>query len=261
MPSPTHATAASPVSRWKAFGTHLGVSASIATAVVALMYFVWYPHPLFEAMGADGLVIILVGVDVVLGPLVTLIVANPGKPWRVLRRDIAVIAVLQAAALAYGVHIVAIARPVYVVFSWDRFDAVAANQIFDEDLPKARRPEFRTLPWGSPRVIAVQMPSDPAEQLRVIQWAASGSDLQTFVEYYLPYEELARAALEKSKPIADLRKRNPDGGAVIDAALARAGRRDDEVRFLPLKARMRDMAVILDAKTGAVLGYAEVNPW
>lgn len=248
-------------SRWKAFAIHLSISALIATIVVSTMYFVWYPEPLFEAMGGNDLVIIIVGVDVILGPLVTLIVFNPAKGRRVLRMDLAAIAFVQLCALVYGVHIVAVARPVYVVFSVDRFDVVSANDLFKEDLDQVKRPEFRSVPWGRPRVIAVSMPTTADEQLRVIQWAASGSDLQVFPQYYRPYAELAPEALKRSAPLAELRKRHPGESGEIDAALAALGRSEVDTRFLPMKARNRDMTVLLDARTGEVAGYAKVNPW
>lgn len=253
--------APSPMPRWKAFCIHLSISALIAVVVVSTMYFVWYPDPLFVAMGGNDLVLILIGVDVVLGPLITLIIFNPAKGRRLLRLDLSIIALAQASALAYGVYVVAEARPVYVVFSIDRFDAVAANELFDEDLAKVKNPVFASRPWGRPRVVGVAMPSDPKEQLEVIQWAVSGSDLQVFPQYYKEYPELAQNALQRAKPIADLRKRHPEEKAQIDAALAKIGRRDEDLRFLPLKARSRDLTVLLDAKTGAVAGYAEVNPW
>ena len=249
------------ISRWKAFAIHLSISALIATVVVSTMYFVWYPEPLFEAMGGNDLVIIIVGVDVILGPLVTLIIFNPAKGPRVLRMDLAAIALVQLCALVYGVHIVAVARPVYVVFSVDRFDAVAANDLFKEDLDQVKRPEFRSVPWGRPQVIAVAMPTTAEEQLRVIQWAASGSDLQVFPQYYHSYAELAPLALTKAKPVAELRKRHPEEAGELAAALAALGRREEDTLFLPLKARKRDMAVLLDARTGEVAGYAKVNPW
>jgi hypothetical protein len=247
--------------RWKAFAVHLSISAMIAMIVVSTMYFVWYPEPLFEAMGGNDLAVLIVGVDVILGPIVTLIVFNPAKSRRVLRMDLAVIALAQLSALVYGVHIVAVARPVYVVFSVDRFDVVSANDLFKEDLDQVKRPEFRSMPWGRPRVISVGMPTTAEEQLRVIQWAASGMDLQVFPQYYRPYPELAPLALKRARPLAELRKRHPDVQAEIDAALAALGRREEDTRFLPLKARKRDMVVLLDARTGEVAGYAKVNPW
>lgn len=255
------ANAPSTVPRWKAFAIHLSISALIAAVVLSTMYFVWYPEPLFVAMGGNELVLILVGVDVVLGPLITLIIFNPAKGRRLLRMDLAVIALAQASALAYGVHVVAEARPVYVVFTIDRFDAVAANELFDKDFTKVKNPAFATRPWGRPRVIGVAMPTDPKEQLEVINWAVLGSDLQVFPQYYREYEELAPLALKRARPISELRRRHPDEKAQIDSALARIGRRDEDLRFLPLKARTRDLTVLLDAKTGAVAGYAEVNPW
>ncbi len=57
--------------------------------------------------------------------MVTLIVFNPGKRLALLRLDLAVIGTIQAAALAYGVSVIAEARPVYMVFTVDRFDLVA----------------------------------------------------------------------------------------------------------------------------------------
>lgn len=255
------ATAPTRPSRLRAFAIHLSISALIAAVVVSTMYFVWYPEPLFDAMGGNDLALIVVGVDVVVGPLVTLIVFNPAKARRVLRADLAVIALAQLGALAYGVHIVAVARPIYVVFSVDRFDVVSANDLFKEDLDKVKRPEFRGLPWGRPRIISVAMPETSEEQLRVIQWAASGFDLQVFPQYYRSYAELAPLALKRSHPLTDLRRRRADDAAEIDATLGALGRQAGELRYLPLKARKRDMVVLLDGRTGEVAGYLRVNPW
>ena len=88
------------LNRWKASALHLALSAAIGVAVVALMLALWYPQPYFAAMGGDTLILLLIGVDVVIGPLITLIVFDPKK--KSLRFDLAVIAVLQLAALVYG---------------------------------------------------------------------------------------------------------------------------------------------------------------
>lgn len=249
------------MTRWKASAIHLGISAAIGTAVIATMLLVWYPGPFFAAMGGNDLVLILMGVDVVLGPLVTLIVFNPGKARRLLRLDLAVIGTVQALALAYGVGVIAEARPVYMVFTVDRFDLVAANEIREAELARVTDPRFRSVPWGRPPTIGVKSPADPAEQMRIIQSALAGADLQTFPQYYVPYEALAAVALAKAKPVSTLRRRQPEAGAILDRELAALGRGDGDVRFLPLKARKRDGAVLLDARSGAVLGVVGINPW
>src|SRR5262245_30915782 len=99
-----------PMSRWKAAGIHLLLSAAIAAAVVIFMLTVWYYWPLFEAAGGSRLILILVGVDVTLGPLITLIVFKSGK--KSLKFDLTVIALFQVAALIYGIYTFYLARPV-----------------------------------------------------------------------------------------------------------------------------------------------------
>lgn len=249
------------MNRWKAFAIHLGISAILGTSVISAMLLVWYPGPFFTAMGGNDLVLILLGVDVVLGPMITLVIFNRGKGLRLLRMDLTIIGTLQAMALAYGVYVIAEVRPVYMVFTVDRFDLVAAMDIKDAERARATDPEFKDMPWGRPRTIAVRTPSDQQEQMRIIQSAMAGSDLQTFPQYYVKYEVLAAQALKRAKPVSDLRRRHPDEAALIDTALQKAGRRDDDTRFLPLKARSRDYSVLLDARSGAVVGFIELIPW
>lgn len=249
------------MTRWKAAAIHLAISAAIGIAVVALALFVWYPEPFFDAMGGNDLVLILVAVDVVLGPLVTAVVFNPAKPRRLMQLDLGVIALLQLAALAYGLHVVIQARPVYMVFTVDRFDVVTANELRAEELDRVKDPRFKGVPWGRPSIIAVESPTDPKEQYRIIESALRGADLQTFPQYYVPYEKLASAALKRSRPLERLRSGHADEAARIDAELKRLGRSLEDTRYLPLKARKRDYSVMLDAKSGAVVGYLPIVPW
>ena len=67
------------MSRWKAAGIHLGLSVVVAIGVVLLLYYVWYPQPFFDASGGKFLLMLLVGVDVVLGPLITWIIFDTKK--------------------------------------------------------------------------------------------------------------------------------------------------------------------------------------
>jgi hypothetical protein len=67
-----------------------------------LVFLVWYPNPYREISGGRELFLILVTVDVILGPLITLSIFNPVKAWKVLRRDLAIVGLIQLAALGYG---------------------------------------------------------------------------------------------------------------------------------------------------------------
>src|SRR4051794_12122697 len=120
------------MTRWKAAAIHSSISAAVALLVGALLFGLWYPPPYFHAAGADELILVLVGVDLAVGPLLTLIVFRPGK--RGLKFDLVTIGVIQSAALVYGMSIILQSRPIFLVGTLDRFDLVSANEISDADL-------------------------------------------------------------------------------------------------------------------------------
>jgi hypothetical protein len=244
------------MSRWRASGIHVLLSAAIAAAVVALMLSVWYPGPLFKAAGGSHLIFILVGVDVTLGPLITLIIFKSGKPG--LKFDLAVIALLQLSALAYGMHTVYLARPVYLVFTKDRFELVSARDLDAEDLAKTKRSEFDHLPLGRPRYIAAVAPEDRDARQKLLMASLQGKDLQMHPQYYVPYEQQIPNALARAQPLAPLLKRDPER---VQRGLQSAGRSQEAVKFLPLRGKDADGAVLLDAKTGAPLEIVLVDPW
>ena len=99
-------------SRTRAFLIHLAASASVVGAFAAVLRLFWYPGPWFTASGTWEVLRILIGVDVVLGPVLTLIVFKPSKPS--LPFDLAVIALVVKAFLAYVSH------HSFTAFAWYR---------------------------------------------------------------------------------------------------------------------------------------------
>ena len=246
------------LNRYKAAGIHLAISAAVAVVVLALLLLVWYPQPYFRLAGGAGLMLILIGVDVVTGPLLTLIVFNPAK--KSLKLDLAVIAALQVAALAYGITVIAQARPVFVVFAGDRFTVVAANQIDPESLASAK-PPFDTLPLDGPRIVGARMPADPAERERVMLLLASGIDLPNLPRYYVPFAEIADELKARARPLSELNRGDADAKTRIDAALARTGRAVDTLAWVPVLGRMEAGSAIVDKATGEVIAVLPVYPF
>src|SRR5258705_2894777 len=202
------------MSRWKASGIHLLLSAAIVGSVLLFMLTIWYPRPLFEAAGGNPLIFTLASVDVTIGPLLTAIVFKSGK--KSLRFDLSVIALLQLTALAYGVQTVYRARPIYLVCTGDRFDLVMAKDIDPQDLAEVTRAQFRDLPLGSPRVIGAEMPADPKLREALLSTALAGKDLQMFPQFYVEYSQVAAHALARARPVQVLRQRD---AATLDAFL------------------------------------------
>ncbi len=245
--------------RWKASGLHLALSAAIGVAVVALMLALWYPQHYFAAMGGATLIILLIGVDVVIGPLITLIIFDPKK--KSLRFDLAVIALLQVSALVYGCVVMFTSRPVYSVFVIDRFEVIAANAIEEESRQKAA-PEFSSLPLTGPKVVGAREPADPKRKTDIVIAAGNGGpDLANMPDLYVPYPDVRQDAARAAKPLAELAKRQPHDAPVIRSFIAGSGRAEDGIGFVPMKARNRDMAVVVDKKSGDIVGFVPVNPW
>ena len=248
------------MSRWKASFIHLSLSAAIAISVIALMLLLWYAPPFFSAVGGYQLLLILLGVDVTLGPLITLIIFNPKKSRKALNFDFSVIALLQISALIYGMSVMYQTRPVFVVFSLDSFDLVTANMLEQKDITQARHPDYRSLPLTGPIYVYTEMPTDIKDRNEVVMSSMSGKDLPQFPQYYQPYAEHMSAAGRAAKPIAELKKLNPDRVDEIADAVRATGQKEADLSFLPLRAKYEDMAVIVD-KNGKVLTTLQMRPW
>ena len=246
------------LNRWKAAGIHLCLSALIAATVVVVMLALWYPRPYFDAMGGQRLLVLIVGVDVTLGPLLTLIVFNPKK--KELKFDLAVIAACQVAALAYGVWVTFGARPVYTVFVKDRFEVVTANDLSAADLD-AGPPEYRNLSLTGPRLIGVRLPTDPKERSDLLFSGIAGKDAQAFPKYYVPYAEVVPEVIRSGKPVDALVKKFSSAREAVRLLAAEFGRPASELACIPLHGREQIMTAVVDARDGRFAGILPFDPY
>ena len=247
-----------PMTRWQAAGIHLGISAVVASLVMGVLFLIWYPSTYFTAMGGEQLVYLIVGCDIVLGPLITLVVYKHGK--KNLMLDLAIVAAIQAAALVYGITVAAAARPVYTVFVVDRFEVTAANEIEKADLDRVKDPRYASLPWGGPQTVAAIKPTGAADQFEMITSGMNGKDMNAFPHLFVPYETAQADAAKRALPLSTLRRLNPQKLDVIDAFLRKHTAKEDEIGFLPLKAK-RDVRAVMVNRRGDILGILELTPW
>ena len=111
--------------RFVAFLLHLGMSLALIAIVFSIIYLLWFPHALAAASGGlEGLTIVA-AVDVVLGPLLTLVIYDIAKSKAHLARDIGVIVFLQLSCLFAGVFVVYEARPLAIVHVFDTFHVLS----------------------------------------------------------------------------------------------------------------------------------------
>jgi hypothetical protein len=247
------------MTRWKAAAIHLCISATIGLVTAALLFLLWYPPPFFHAAGADQLILLLVGVDLALGPLLTLVVFKIGKPG--LRFDLFAIGSLQTIALIYGMSVVLQARPIFLVAAVDRLVLVSADEITDADLAQGSEPRFRSRSWSGPRLVAARMPTDPKERSDLAFSALAGRDLQNLPKYYSDYSEGGKALLAKAKSLNELFRKKPKARATVERWLAASKRGADTVVWVPLQASKADLVMLLGAQTAAPLHAFAIDPW
>ena len=245
------------MSRFRAAGIHWALSASVVTIVFLVVYFLWYPGDLFPSAGGRDLFLLVLFVDLTIGPLVTLLVFKPGKKGLVF--DLWVIGILQVSFLAYGVWTLSESRPVYMVFVKDRFELARANQIPDSVLERAKMNRYRDLPWTGPKLAGVRFPTDPDEKWRIAVSGMAGVDIHCYPEYHVPYDAVRKDVVEASVKLANLAAFNK--GLDVSAVAASVGRAEADVRYLPLRAGKVDLTVLVDARTGEVLRLAALKPW
>jgi hypothetical protein len=244
------------MTRFKAAAVHLSISMLIGAVAFALLYFVYYPEPYFAASGADQLVMILLAVDVILGPLLTLVVFKSGK--KSLKFDLGTIATVQFAALIYGLHVMWLARPVFVVGAVDRFVIVYASELTQADLDEAVIPEFRKMPIWGPKLVGLRLPTDPKEQFKLIQQSLSGgTEAEKTPKYFCLYGEVAVEMTKRGKDPKSLikRLRGQSLAAWID------NQRAQSYVYLPLVGRSKTIVLLMDKAAASPARGFDIVPW
>lgn len=231
---------------------HLLLSAGVAALAAALVFLLWYPGPFRLMSGGRDLFLLVVGVDIVLGPLLTFVVFDLSKGWPHLRRDLAVIGAIQLAGLGYGLHTVFIVRPVAAVFEVDRFRVVTANNVHEVELPQAL-PAYRELPLTGPWLLSARPAQAGEERNEALFMALDGVDTGQRPIFWRPYEEGRAQALARSRPVAVLIERYPARAEALREAFRSLAVDSAALRFLPVIAR-GDWVVFLDA-AGNPVGY------
>lgn len=243
------------MTRYKAFLLHLLGSAAVISLVFGFVRLAWYPGQLFDATGGADLMSIVIAVDVVLGPMITLVVFNPKKAS--LKFDMAFVFACQIAFLFYGVWAISAARPVYVVLVGNNFYMVTANEIDPIDQEKSEDPRFQSMPFFGPEFVGTRVPTDPKVIRDIIAVAPHGMGLQNLPEYFLSYDEIRSAAIVAGKTLDELAEKNvaspKEELEILRGYETRMRTEGKKVIFIPLLNKKKILTVAIDGSTGNIL--------
>jgi hypothetical protein len=245
--------------KFVATGVHFLVTLGFAACAAAVIFLIWYPDPFETMIGGTELFLLVVGCDLALGPLISLVIYDSRKTRLALITDYSVVGIVQVVALVYGVHALAAARPVYVAFSHDRLEVVSARDIPDEELAAAKSPVYGSLPLTGPRLVSIKVPA--AEQQDALFQSLEGNEEHMRPRFYAPYESELDQIRVRAKPLEELEKRHPESKTLLQAASARLTVPADRVRWLPVHHREKFWTVLIDTENGKPLTYVDFDPY
>jgi hypothetical protein len=235
----------SPASRWSAAAVHLALSLLLIGTVALYAFAQWYPAGLHHAAKLDRLMGIMLGVDIVAGPILTLILYRRGKKG--LKIDLATIAILQTAFLAYGLGTLWQSRPLFLVGSQQAFALMFAPELPADAADRAEREHWPRFHGSGPWVVAVDLSSPVAKDEFLFSYMEGGTGPLGDMDLYVAYSPLSKSILKAAWKLGD-DLRTPTG---MDRSTLRF--------HTLLSSRSRTAAVLLDIATGEPVQIAALT--
>ena len=243
--------------RLQAFSLHLLSSASVLTLILGSLYFGWYRWPGWQLTDVTTVVLVMVCVDVVLGPTLTLIVANKSKARRVLTRDIGIIVAVQLCALIYGSVSLWNGRPLYYAFSVNVLQLVQAYDIDAKEAETGRRQNPALAPhWYSlPRWIWAPLPQNAEETRKIIVSSVTGGDdVISMPRYFKSWEDGLPSLRNQLKKVDDVVYFGKSEKKKLKERMKAAGLPDDDMNTMALTGRGHPLLAEFDPVTLKIRG-------
>lgn len=239
--------------KFKFVTVHLIVSICVACITAAIVFFCWYPFPLNKAVGVTHIFLMMLGIDMVLGPFFTWLVYKEGK--KSLKFDLIVVILIQVIALFYGVYKIADGRPAWLVYNVDRFELIKNNEIVIEN-PKQVQSQFKQPSWFYPQFVAAEFAKDKKQKNKeMFVEITTGISIGQRPERYVQLNQAKSKIQQRRISLKELNEVN--NREEVANVLARY---PQATAFLPMKASAVDMTVLINHK-GEVVKIVDLRPW
>lgn len=234
--------------RARAFSYHLLISIVIASLSMAVVFGIWYVSPLAKASGVGHIFILLIVIDVIVGPILTLLIANEKKPKKELKQDISIIGIIQICALFYGLYTISAGRPAFIAFEFDRFRLVAANEVQkEESVWQTKLFEIQQ--------VSIREPKDDKEKNDwLFQELQAGIFPTSRPSLYQDLNKGKNQILKTLITFDELKKFNSE------EALQILNQYPEAKGYLPLLAPEQDVVVLIDGE-GKIIKIVDLRPW
>ena len=240
--------------RFKFFSIHLALSLFLALIMVCVVFLVWYSSPLAQAVGVTHIFLMLLAIDVIIGPILGVLVYKEGK--KTLKFDLTVIILIQISALLYGVYSLAQGRPAWLVYNVDRFELVRNNEIIQNNINQAES-QFQQPSWLKPKFVATEFANN-AQQRSDDMFAEvlGGISIAQRPERYMELDKAKKQIQQRAQELELLNEFNTK--QQVENILAKY---PQATAFFPLKASAVDMTVLINKETAEIVKIVDLRPW
>jgi len=246
------------MSRTQLFQIRLAATIAAMLVVYNMLRFLWFPDGYFALSGIGRLWLVLLGVNVVVGPVLSALVYRPGK--RGLKFDLLVLAAIEMAVLAWALLEFDARRPAIAVFAVDRFEVLPKAETDAMSLDSEFRASLRGV---GPELKYAALPTNPEVLSRLIDETVfqGRPDIDRRPEFWQPYAAGVSTLRAAARPLAQLSARNPAQAGDLRRWLARQGGGIDDYLYLPIRARSGDGSIIIHAGTAYPVDVLAIDPW
>jgi hypothetical protein len=238
--------------RLKALGWHFGASTCLLLLIVGTLYLGWYRWPGWYLAGMFKVLPITVGVDAALGPFLTFIIANPGKPLRTLARDVSFIAIVQLVALVYGSITLWHGRPLYYAYSGRELSVVQQTDLKPAEiaLGQQKNPDLAPHWYSLPRWIYAPNPAG----------TPGSTDATSMPRYFQPWSNGLPDLRSKLKRVDEWRYFSLAQRNALQKRLAEQGFGADYAATMPMTGRDVPLLAVFDSKTLEIKALLRAKP-
>ncbi len=240
----------------KAASLHLLLSAIFITLSIGAVLYFWFPDSLIHVSNFKEISLLIISIDLVLGPLLTFVVFSPQK--KSLKFDLGVVAIIQIAAFSYGIFSLYQVHPVYIAFNVDRFTLVRA---IDAKPEKAIDNTFKISKLSSPKLVVAKLPTDEQEQSDLLMEVLDGApDIALRPNLYHPYADNIQDILTKSLD-PKLIFKDEESKKKLSVFINTHGKKKEDYAYLPIEGISNDAIWVLNKVNAKPIGIIDIDPW
>lgn len=233
---------------------HFFISICISILVLLWIFNVWYPNPLAKATDVVHIFLMLLVIDVILGPILGFVIYKEKK--KTLKFDLAIIFLLQFSALIYGLYSISQARPAWIAYNVDRFELIRINDLLEDNIKDADV-EFQKPTWLKPKFVGVEISKNIEEKNQnLFEEVLGGISIAQRPERYVDLIVVKPQIQERAQDLMQLKQFNE--AAQVESILAKYPTAN---AWLPLKANAEDMVVLVNKDTAEVVKIVDLRPW